>query len=80
LKHSRLRPGNNKQAIMEAWYRKQIREAAPPLIAKWEPVMGVKVEQFFVQKMKTKWGSCNAAFKTIRLNTDLAKKLPECLE
>jgi hypothetical protein len=30
--------------------------------------------------MKIKWGSCNYAFKTIRLNADLAKTPPECLE
>ena len=30
--------------------------------------------------MKTKWGSCNPASRAIRLNTDLAKKPPECLE
>jgi predicted metal-dependent hydrolase len=42
--------------------------------------MGVKVERFFVQKMKTKWGSCNPRSKSIRLNTELAKKPPECLE
>jgi len=87
LKHSRmvlrLRPGTSdskKQAVVEAWYRQQIKQAAPPLIEKWEPVIGVKVEQFFVQKMKTKWGSCNAASKSIRLNTELAKKLLQCLE
>jgi predicted metal-dependent hydrolase len=87
LKHNqiflRLRRGTpieKKQAVVEAWYRKQIREAVPSLIAKWEPVIGVKVEHFFVQKMKTKWGSCSAAVKTIRLNTALAKKPPECLE
>jgi predicted metal-dependent hydrolase len=75
LKHSRMflrlrsgTPGNKKQVVVEAWYRKQIREAVPPLIAKWEPVIGVKVEKFFVQKMKTKWGSCNSASKSIRLN------------
>jgi len=45
-----------------------------------EPVIGVNVEKFFVQKMKTKWGSCNAASKSIRLNTNLAKKPPGCLE
>jgi predicted metal-dependent hydrolase len=87
LKHSRMflwlrsgTPGNKKHAVVEAWYRKQIREAVPPLITKWEPVIGVKVEKFFVQKMKTKWGSCNSASKSIRLNTDLAKKPRECLE
>ncbi len=52
----------------------------PRLIAKWEPLMGVKVERVFVQKMKTKWGSCNPGSRSIRLNTDLAKKPRECLE
>jgi predicted metal-dependent hydrolase len=87
LQHSRMllrmRPGTpdkKKQAVMEAWYRKQNRKAVPSLIAKWEPVIGVKVEKFFVQKMKTKWGSCNATSKSIRLNTDLAKKPLQCLE
>ncbi|MDQ1454095.1 MAG: hypothetical protein QOK38_3961, partial [Acidobacteriaceae bacterium] len=48
--------------------------------AKWERRMGVKVERFFVQRMKTKWGSCNQGSRTIRLNTDLARKPRECLE
>jgi predicted metal-dependent hydrolase len=30
--------------------------------------------------MKAKWGSCNITARTIRLNTELAKKPPECLE
>ena len=42
--------------------------------------MGVKVGRFFVQRMKTKWGSCNPLARSIRLNTDLAKKPPEYLE
>jgi predicted metal-dependent hydrolase len=87
LKHSkiilRIRPGTShgtRQAILEAWYREKLKEAVPVLIAKWEPLMGVKVEKFFVQKMKTKWGSCSPGSRSIRLNTDLAKKPPECLE
>jgi predicted metal-dependent hydrolase len=70
----------HKQAILEEWYRAQLKEAVPALIAKWEPLMGVKVERFFVQRMKTKWGSCSPASATIRLNTDLARKPCECLE
>lgn len=42
--------------------------------------MGVKVERFYVQRMKTKWGSCSLGSGSIRLNTELAKKPRECLE
>ena len=42
--------------------------------------MGITVQRFFVQRMKTKWGSCNHRTGSIRLNTDLAKKPRDCLE
>jgi len=87
LKHRtmllRVRPGADdakKQAVIEEWYRQQIKTAVPPLIAKWERLIGVTVDRFFVQQMRTKWGSCSARARSIRLNTDLAKKPPECLE
>jgi len=87
LKHRRMclqvRPGSDRRKrrdVVETWYREQIKKAVPPLLAKWEPVMGVKVEKFYVRRMKTKWGSCNITAGTIRLNTELAKKPPECLE
>ena len=66
--------------IIDAWYREQLRQAVPAIIARWEPVLGMKVARFFVQRMKTKWGSCSTDVGSIRLNTDLAKKPPECLE
>jgi predicted metal-dependent hydrolase len=69
-----------KQEIVAQWYRNQLRVAVPFLIAKWTMVMGVTVERFYVQQMKTKWGSCNPSAGTIRLNTELAKKPKECLE
>ena len=87
LMHSRMilrvRPRTDedkRQALVEEWYRKQLKEAVPPLLARWQPLLGVKVERFFVQRMKTKWGSCNHKARTIRLNTELAKKPAECLE
>jgi len=69
-----------KQSILARWYREQIRVAAAELVAKWEPIVGVSVNRVFVQKMKTKWGSCNPGSRSLRLNTDLAKKPRECLE
>ena len=87
LSHSRLvlrvRPRTSrdkKQTVLEEWYRQQVKDAAPVMIAKWQPLLGVKVPRLFVQRMKTKWGSCNHRSHTIRLNTDLAKKPRECLE
>ena len=87
LEHRRMllhvRPGAERpkrRDVVEAWYREQIKEAVTPLLAKWQPVMGVNVEKFYVRRMKTKWGSCNITAGTIRLNTELAKKPPECLE
>ncbi len=50
------------------------------MIAKWEMTLGIKVERFYVQRMKTKWGSCSSARRSIRINSELAKKPRECLE
>jgi predicted metal-dependent hydrolase len=69
-----------RQAVVEEWHREQLRKAVPPLIEKWEHLMGVRVRRVFVQRMKTKWGSCNDRAGSIRLNTDLARKPLECLE
>ena len=87
LKHSKmilqLRPDTSiekKQEILDGWYREILKSAAEPLISKWEHLIGVKAEKLFLQRMKTKWGSCNHEAKNIRLNTELAKKPPECLE
>lgn len=67
-------------ATIEAWYREQLKVAVSPLIAQWAPRLGVDVDRFFVQRMKTKWGSANQNARSIRLNTELAKKPAECLE
>lgn len=87
LQHSRIllrvRPETSdekKRAILAQWYREQIKACVPALIARWQPLIGVKVERFFIQQMKTKWGGCNPRNYSIRLNTDLGRKPLECLE
>lgn len=78
----RLTRGANGTArqILDGWYRQEVRAAALPLIRKWEKLMEVSVSHVFVQRMKTKWGSCNETLRNIRLNSELAKKPPMCLE
>ena len=87
LQHKRIvrsaRPGattEQREELLDAWYREHLKNVVPPLLKKWEALMNVKSSKVFVQRMKTKWGSCNPTSRTIRLNTDLAKKPPECLD
>jgi predicted metal-dependent hydrolase len=61
-------------------FRRHLEAVVPPLIAKWEPRMGVKVDAVSIRRMKTRWGSCSPHSRRIRLNIELAKKPPECLE
>ena len=87
LKHSALilniRPGaddDKKQSVLDEWYRDQLKEEINLLIQKWAPHMGVEEPTFIARKMKTKWGSCTPSARSIRINLELAKKPPECLE
>ena len=78
-----VRPGTSeagKAAVLSRWYRDQVWSSALELVAKWQPIIGVRVRKLFVQHMRTKWGSCNPLSGTVRLNTELAKKPKECLE
>ena len=69
-----------RQRVMTEWYRKQLKEAIPGLIDKWEVVIGVKVNDWGVKLIKTKWGTCNIEAGRIWLNLELAKKPERCLE
>lgn len=84
-RHIVLHAGGNattqkKQALLDDFYRRELKEAVRPIIAKWEKQLDVSVDRFFVQRMKTKWGSSNPRLRTIRLNLELAKKPAECLD
>lgn len=69
-----------RQTILDEWYRLQLKEILPALIEKWEKQIHVKVNEFGIKKMKTRWGTCNREVKRIWVNLELAKKPLECLE
>jgi predicted metal-dependent hydrolase len=69
-----------RQAILNQWYRKELQELIPAMIAKWESKMNVEVLDFGIRRMKTKWGTCNIEAKRIWINLELAKKPLECIE
>lgn len=66
--------------ILQEWYRKELKAQIPPMIAKWEHVMGVSVAAWGVKRMRTRWGSCNIRARRIWLNLELAKKSERSLE
>ncbi|MCO6163693.1 M48 family metallopeptidase [Flavobacterium sp. NRK F7] len=87
LKHKTLelyvRPDTSsekREAIIEEWYRNQLKALVPKLIEKWEKVIGVQSNAYGIKKMRTKWGTCNTTAKRIWLNLELAKKPIECIE
>ncbi len=87
LKHNTielyLRKGasvEQREEVLQSWYRQQLRELIPQYIAKLEKKMNVKVAEVCIRTMKTKWGTCNVKAKRIWLNTELAKKPIESIE
>ena len=78
-----VRPGSTKDKraqVLGDWHRKLLHEFVNPVIKKWEQKLQVRVSGYFLQRMKTKWGSCNHRAKNIRLNTELVKKPKDLVE
>ncbi|GAB4391282.1 MAG: SprT family zinc-dependent metalloprotease [Gammaproteobacteria bacterium] len=69
-----------KTELLEQWYRKQLYQTVAQLIQKWEGITGLKVAQYGIKRMKTRWGSCNISAKRIWLNLELIKKPLHCIE
>lgn len=78
-----VRPGATEAqrlAALMRWYRESLREQLEVMIPQWENALGVQASTWGIKKMKTRWGSCNAAAGRIWLNLELAKSPPQCLE
>lgn len=87
LDHKRIvltvRPGSDaakRAEVIHEWHKALLHGVVPGLIRKWERKLGVTVNGYFLQRMKTKWGSCNHQAGHIRLNTELVKKPKDLLE
>jgi len=69
-----------KETIVNEWYRAELKKLIPSLIEKWSTQIGVTVNDWQVKQMKTKWGTCNIEKQRIWVNLELAKKPIPCLE
>ncbi len=78
-----VRPGSDarkRAEVMHDWHKSILHQVVPALIEKWKPKLKVSVAGYYLQRMKTKWGSCRPHARHIRLNTELVKKPKELLE
>ncbi|MCA0402620.1 MAG: M48 family metallopeptidase [Proteobacteria bacterium] len=67
-------------ALIEQFYRRELIKIVPPLIKKWEPILNVKVKEWRIKKMKTRWGTCNIKKHRIWMNLNLMEKNLACIE
>lgn len=70
----------SRKTLMSSFYRDYLKENIPVHINKWQPILNVKVEDFGIKQMKTRWGTCNTKAKRIWLNLELAKADRRSLE
>lgn len=68
-----------RRTLLDRWYREQLKDRIPELVARWEPVVGHTVPRWSLRRMKTKWGSCNRETGHLWFNVALAEKHPDCL-
>jgi len=66
--------------VLDRWYRSYLRSNVPAILAKWEPIVGIRVDDWRIKRMRTRWGTSNSTARRIWVNVELAKKSPPCLE
>ncbi|MCP1249913.1 M48 family metallopeptidase [Gluconobacter oxydans] len=76
-------PGSDRdfrERVFQRWQRKELRDRAGPLVDHWAGVYDVAIPELGIKRMRTKWGTCNAAVHRIWLNLELAKKPLVCID
>lgn len=69
-----------RERLLGTWQRQQLRRLVPPLLEKWQTIVGAEASDWGIKRMKTKWGTCNIEDRRIWVNLELIKKPMECLE
>ena len=78
-----VRPGSDaeiRRKVVEDWYRKELKAAIPSLMNKWQRIMGVRISEWRIKRMKTRWGTCNVRARRIWINLELIKHPVHLLE
>lgn len=68
------------QEIAEHQDRERLLKRVQKLLDKWQPILGVKIREVHIKKMKTYWGSTNEHDSRMWISLELAHKSPAYLE
>jgi len=71
---------DERRKLLRSFLRARLGQAIPPLLACWQPMLGVRASSWHVREMTTRWGSCNARTGRLCFNFRLIAKDPLCLE
>ena len=69
-----------REAFVNEWYRALLKAEIAKRLPLWEARAGLSCSSWQTRYMTTRWGTCNPATGTIRLNLQLAKKPFVCLD
>lgn len=70
----------DREHLMQVWYRRQLRSMANELLAHRAPEMGIEPPSLGIKRMKTKWGTYSSRENRVWLNLELIKKPAQCIE
>jgi predicted metal-dependent hydrolase len=69
-----------RRKLVEKLYRRELEREIQRLLAQWCPVIGVPIPEFFIRRMRTRWGSCSPSTSRMRFALHLAEKPARLLE
>lgn len=70
----------NRAAAFNRFYREHLKSVLAKCVDRWVNVIGAAPGDIRIQRMKTRWGSCNPDSRRVLLNLELAKKPRVCVE
>lgn len=66
--------------LLDVWEKDRVTEALKVLVDHWSARMGLSVTRWTVKRMRSRWGSCQPATRSLVFNSRLGALPPACLE
>lgn len=77
--HQDTKP-NKIEELLYSWYKDELVPLISNFVDKWSKIIGVAPQEWNIQQMSKRWGSCMTAKRKLIFNIQLAKKPLICIE